>query len=230
MKLGEYQKVKVILWPWSKVTLISKFKLVFLKNRWAIWNQSSLRFQSSNLFFSKTVGQFGTKVHMKAWRRIDMKINTNELGHMTKMATMPIYGKNLKKSSSPEPIDQWPWNLVCSIVYVSTTKIVQIISLGWPWPILRQGQIWSHRLLYGKKWKLFIFSSPEHKVLKVSYCDHPVSGVSRPSCVVNNSFKAHLLLNYWTNFKIISQKCSPEAPLPKLLKWFRSAEQNGRQS
>ena len=35
-----------------------------------------------------------------------MKINTNELGHLTKMAAMPIYGKNLKKSSSPEPIDQ----------------------------------------------------------------------------------------------------------------------------
>ena len=54
-----------------------------------------------------------------------MKINTNELGHMTKMAAMPIYGKSLKKSSSPEPIDQWPWNLLCSIVYVNTTKIVQ---------------------------------------------------------------------------------------------------------
>ena len=26
-----------------------------------------------------------------------MKINTNELGHMTNMAAMPIYGKNLKK-------------------------------------------------------------------------------------------------------------------------------------
>ena len=35
-----------------------------------------------------------------------MKINTNELGHMIKMAAMPIYGKNLKKSSSPEPIDR----------------------------------------------------------------------------------------------------------------------------
>ena len=34
-------KVKVILWPWSKITQISKFKLVFLKNSWAIWNQSS---------------------------------------------------------------------------------------------------------------------------------------------------------------------------------------------
>ena len=35
-----------------------------------------------------------------------MKINTNELGHLTNMAAMPIYSKNLKKSSSAEPIDQ----------------------------------------------------------------------------------------------------------------------------
>ena len=35
-----------------------------------------------------------------------MKINSNELGHMTNMAAMPIYGKNLEKSSSPEPIDR----------------------------------------------------------------------------------------------------------------------------
>ena len=37
---------------------------------------------------------------------IGMKIYTNELGHMTDMAAMPIYGKNHKKSSSPEPVDQ----------------------------------------------------------------------------------------------------------------------------
>ena len=35
-----------------------------------------------------------------------MKIYTNELGHVTSMASMPIYGKNLKKFSSPEPVDQ----------------------------------------------------------------------------------------------------------------------------
>ena len=33
-----------------------------------------------------------------------MKIHTNELGHMSNMAAMPIYGKNLKKSC-PESID-----------------------------------------------------------------------------------------------------------------------------
>ena len=86
-----------------------------------------------------------------------MKIYTNELGHTTNMAAMPIYGKNLKKSSSPEAIDGWPWNLVCSIVYASTTKIVQIMTLGWTWPILHQSEIWSRRLLYGKNWKLFFF-------------------------------------------------------------------------
>ena len=32
-----------------------------------------------------------------------MKIYTNELGHLTNMAAMPIYGKNLKKSSAPKP-------------------------------------------------------------------------------------------------------------------------------
>ena len=35
-----------------------------------------------------------------------MKIYINKLGHMTNMAVMPIYGKNPKKSSSPEPIDR----------------------------------------------------------------------------------------------------------------------------
>ena len=31
------------------------------------------------------------------------KIDTNSFGHMIKMADIPIYGKTLLKSSSPEP-------------------------------------------------------------------------------------------------------------------------------
>ena len=34
--------------------------------------------------------------------RMGTKIYTNELGHLTNMAAIPIYGNNLKKSSSPE--------------------------------------------------------------------------------------------------------------------------------
>ena len=56
-------------------------------------------------------------------------------------------------------MDWWPWNFVCSIVYARPTKIVQIMTLDWPWLILRLGQIWSHRLLYGKKWKLLFFGN-----------------------------------------------------------------------
>ena len=33
------------------------------------------------------------------------------------------------------------------------------MTLSWPWPILCQGQIWLHRLLYGRKRKLFIFGT-----------------------------------------------------------------------
>ena len=43
---------------------------------------------------------------MKAEVRMGMIICTNELGLMTNMATMPIYGKNRKESSSPEAIDR----------------------------------------------------------------------------------------------------------------------------
>ena len=44
------------------------------------------------------------------------------------------------------------------------------------------------------------------------------------------TFKRHLLLGKWPDFKIISQKCILGDPLPKLLKWLRSTEQNGRHS
>ena len=58
-----------------------------------------------------------------------MKIFTNELGHMTSMATMPIYGKNIKKSSSPEPVDQRTLNFACSIGYPSISKVIQMMIL-----------------------------------------------------------------------------------------------------
>ena len=63
------------------------------------------------------------------------------------------YGKTLKKSSFLEPKSRWPWNLVYCIGCSSTTKLDQMMTLGWPWPILQQGQIWSLMLLYGTKVK-----------------------------------------------------------------------------
>ena len=45
---------------------------------------------------------FISNIKNGVWDR-GTKICLNGLGHMTKMAAMPIYGKNLKKSSSLEP-------------------------------------------------------------------------------------------------------------------------------
>ena len=47
---------------------------------------------------------------------------------------------------------------------------------------------------------------------------------------IEKPFKRHLLLGQWADSKIILQECSLDDPLPKLLKWFCSAEQNGRQN
>ena len=46
----------------------------------------------------------------------------------------------------PKLFKLWPW-------------VVQIMTLGWPWTILRQGQIWSHRLLYGKSENYLFFGN-----------------------------------------------------------------------
>ena len=178
---------------------------------------------------------------MKAWGRIGMKIYTNELGHMTNMATMPIYGKNLKKSSSPEPIDQCLWNLVCSIEYGNITIIVQIMTLCWHWSILPQGQIWSHRLLYGKKRKLIFFwnccslrsqSCLKHStkwvnevkwVSKVKVILWPWSKVTQIS-----KFKLVFHRNSWAMWNRSSYESLSENWNENVYKWVGSHDQPGR--
>ena len=63
----------------------------------------------------------------------------------------PYMVKTLQKSSSPEPKGQWTCGLVCSMGNSGPSYFVQMMNIGWPWPILQQGQIWSLMLLYGKK-------------------------------------------------------------------------------
>ena len=58
----------------------------------------------SNDFSSETTGPIATKFHIQPPGPLGKKNCLNGLGHMTNMAAMPIYGKNLKKSSSPEPL------------------------------------------------------------------------------------------------------------------------------
>ena len=57
----------------------------------------------TNFFFLETDRPIEAKFHVKPpWDR-GTKVYANGPGHMTKMAAMPIYGKNIKKSSSLEP-------------------------------------------------------------------------------------------------------------------------------
>ena len=107
---------------------------------------------------SETTGPIEAKFHMELLWDGGMKFYSNGPGHMTNMAAMPIYGKNLKKSSPLEPKGWWHWKLLCSIGYRSTTKFVQKMTWAWPWPMLWQGQIWSLILLFGEKSKTMGFS------------------------------------------------------------------------
>ena len=65
---------------------------------------SSVRpFTFSNIFSSETARPIKAKFHVEPPWEGGTKVYINGPGHMTKMAVMPIYGKNLKKSFSPEP-------------------------------------------------------------------------------------------------------------------------------
>ena len=72
------------------------------------------RSQFSNIFSSKTAWLIKAKFNVEPPWEGGTKVCINGPGHMTKMAAMPIYGKNLKKSSL-KPVDRFPQNLVCSI-------------------------------------------------------------------------------------------------------------------
>ena len=51
----------------------------------------------SNDFSSETTGPIATKFYIQSSGPLGKKSCSNDLGHMTNMAAMPIYGKNLKK-------------------------------------------------------------------------------------------------------------------------------------
>ena len=82
------------------------------------------RQQCLNIFSSETALPIKAKFYVEPLWEGGTKVCINGPGHMTKVAAMPIYGKNLGKSSSPEPEVLWSWNLACSIGDSSSTKFV----------------------------------------------------------------------------------------------------------
>ena len=57
----------------------------------------------SNFFSLETARPIAAKFHVDYPWDGETEICSNGPGHMTKMAAIPIYGKNIKKSSSLEP-------------------------------------------------------------------------------------------------------------------------------
>ena len=88
------------------------------------------------------------------------------------------------------------WFVLCNWL----SKIFRIIA---KWIYLSSSDVYS------------FFSSPEHKVLMVSFCNCPMSGV-------HNFFKHLLLLNNWANLDETWQGCSLGKALPKLYKRLNS--------
>ena len=82
-----------------------------------------------NIVSTETTGPFQLKFHIKTTYDKLAKIYTKCTGHMTKMATTPIYGKNLLNVFSgtkmPKALD-----LVCRIGDVGPTRFAQMINLG----------------------------------------------------------------------------------------------------
>ena len=96
------------------------------------------------------------KFHIEPpWDR-GMKVCSNGPGHMTKMQQCPYMGKNLKKSSSLEPKSWWPWKLVWSSGYSSTTKKVSNDDPRLTFDLLRKGQLCFLVHFYGKTLKWWI--------------------------------------------------------------------------
>ena len=60
---------------------------------------------STFIFSSKTAGLIETKFHEEPLLEREMKNCSNDQGHMVKMAAMPIYGKNIWKTSQAPNAD-----------------------------------------------------------------------------------------------------------------------------
>ena len=77
-------------------------------------------------FFSKTAGLIETKWHVESLWDGWLEVCVWDLGHMTKISAILIYGKNPLKIFFLGLNGQWPWTLMCNIGDSGPTKFVQL--------------------------------------------------------------------------------------------------------
>ena len=125
----------------------------------------------SNIVFSETIWPVELKFHMETLWLVSQNF-ANCFGHLTKLATTPIYVKNSSKNlflQNQKADDLWTWYLAFGMSLDSrgSTKVSQIIILGWPWPTLQQENlemfiflcnsqflIWLNKICFNDKPKL----------------------------------------------------------------------------
>ena len=88
-----------------------------------------VRRHCSVIFSSETAWQIKAKFYVEPPWVGGTKVCSLHLGYMTKMAAIPIYGKTLQKSSSPEPASRFPRNLVCTMGDSCPSQLVQMMAL-----------------------------------------------------------------------------------------------------
>ena len=98
-------------------------------------------------FYMELLWDGGTEVcstspgHMTKSRSHDQE---SPHAHIWSYMVKTLKKNNLLWNQKADDLDSWyaAWG-------TSTTKFVQMMTLGWPWPILQEGQIWPLMLLYG---------------------------------------------------------------------------------
>ena len=133
-------KVKVVHCPLSKVTQIQCFPTSFPQ---------------------KNTRPFEAKFRIEPPWVVGMKIYSNVLGHITKMASGPFMVKISLLGT------KWTMTLKHCIQHrvLKSTKFVQMMTLGWPWLFLWHGQICF--LMHG--WRVI-----QHIVTFIQACSNSV--------------------------------------------------------
>ena len=113
-----------------------------LSLRWAHMPLYWFCHEAAHFFSLETAWPIEAKFYVEPPLDGGTKVWSNGLGHMTKMAAMPIYGKNSKshllRNQKVDDLEKF----VCCTGYSSAAMFIQIMTLGWHCPIPQQGQIW----------------------------------------------------------------------------------------
>ena len=130
--------VKVILWPWSKVTQISKLKLGFLQ---------------------KQLGDLEPKLMWKLKGEWEWKFVQMSWVAWPTWLPCPYMVKTLENLLLQNQYTNYPWNLVWNILYASSTKIVQIMTLGIPCPFYAKVKFGHIGFCMGKSENYLLFGN-----------------------------------------------------------------------